>query len=211
MTIKFDYVSVTSHTDSLLEHFYFNNIFEVKIDKSLLPAESLLSEFQSWRNNLQNTTLAHPSERSDYTEGNNLEFNRYIQYINSLKSVVLKNFFSPENPKANAFKSRWWKSQDDIEKHLFSGTTILRDGPGYKMSPHLDNDIIFAVLIINLKDNETSTRFHAFNDPNKIIYEAPMKRGEGVLFLNTPGSLHSITHEGTRDRFTSYTVYALHI
>jgi hypothetical protein len=67
------------------------------------------------------------------------------------------------------------------------------------MQPHIDYDNIILENIINLTDNPTGTRFYSIGntDPH---YTASTKKGQGVMFLNTAGALHSIQNN-SRDRF----------
>ena len=101
------------------------------------------------------------------------------------------------------FRPRYYKSLGEYQHKTSWFNTVLRDQPGFAMIPHLDNNHVMVQMVVNLlQDNETATEFHYFNE-SKSCYRAPLKKNHGVVFLNTPGSVHSITNV-TQTRWILY-------
>ena len=90
-------------------------------------------------------------------------------------------------------RPRYTRSRSYYQERSTWFATILRDQPGYKMVPHLDNSHIMIQMIVNLlQDNTTSTDFYLF-DQLEPVYQAPTKQNHGVVFVNTPGAVHNIS------------------
>ena len=93
---------------------------------------------------------------------------------------------------STCFQPRYYKSLDQYQTKTSWFATVLRDQPGFAMTPHLDNNHVMVQMVVNLlQDNETATEFYQFND-SVPCYRAPLKKNHGVVFLNTPGSVHGI-------------------
>ena len=85
-------------------------------------------------------------------------------------------------------------SADEYQQRTQWLATIYKDQAGFAMTPHLDNSHVMAQMVVNLlQDNDTATEFHYFNELSPC-YRAPLKKNHGVIFLNTPGSVHSIAN-----------------
>ena len=92
------------------------------------------------------------------------------------------------------FRPRYYMSVDEYQKRTQWLATIYRDQAGFAMTPHLDNNHVMVQMVINLlQDNDTATEFHYFNE-SAPCYRAPLKKNHGVVFLNTPGAVHSIAN-----------------
>jgi hypothetical protein len=105
-----------------------------------------------------------------------------------------KNFVLDTVSQSATFQARYYKSLSEYQDTAVWFTTILRDQAKFAMAPHLDNSHVMVQIVVNLlQDNETSTEFYNFNESTPC-YRAPLKKNHGVMFLNTPGSMHSITN-----------------
>jgi hypothetical protein len=92
------------------------------------------------------------------------------------------------------FRPRYHSSLDQYRTRTGWFATVLRDQPGFKMAPHLDNSHVMVQMVVNLvQHNTTATEFYYFNE-TAPCYRAPLKKNHGVIFLNTPGSVHGITN-----------------
>ena len=90
------------------------------------------------------------------------------------------------------FLARFPLSRNHYESRAVWHSGILRDKPEFAMAPHIDNSHVMIQIIVNLiKDCETATEFYKF-DSSEPIYRAPVRCNHGVVFVNTPGALHSI-------------------
>jgi hypothetical protein len=91
-------------------------------------------------------------------------------------------------------KPRFFHPISYYQEHARWFSTILKDEPGFRMWPHIDNSHIMIQMIVNLlQDNDTSTVFFNIFDQQQPVYQAPRKQNHGIVFLNTPGSIHTIT------------------
>jgi hypothetical protein len=92
------------------------------------------------------------------------------------------------------FQPRYYKSIDEYQRRTSWFATVLKDQAGFAMRPHLDNNHIMLQMVVNLlQDNDTATELYYFNE-SAPCHRAPLKKNHGVIFLNTPGAVHSITN-----------------
>ena len=103
---------------------------------------------------------------------------------------------------SNRIRNNWLSNLDYYINESHFKSSIIKDLPGFKMTPHLDNYHVMAQLIINLQDNCTSTKFYSFNS-TEPFYVAPTKKYQGIMFLNKPGAVHDIDNI-TKDRYMLY-------
>lgn len=100
-------------------------------------------------------------------------------------------------------KPRFNRPRQHYQNHAGWFSMILKDLPGFEMSPHIDNSHVMCHMIVNLlQDNQTSTSFYCIDSPDPV-YSAPTKKNHGILFVNTPGALHSIGNV-TAERWILY-------
>jgi len=201
--------------DGQLGHHYFNLAFEVDFSrKDIIPTENHLKSNLQWSEDFTSKgdiLLPHPDTRYNYTPKSDKLTERWVNYIQFNKDLFIDQIFSKENKDFQKFKSRWCWPVETLKNKISLSTSILKDLPGHRMGPHLDNEYIFAVLIVNLCKNKSATTFHEINNNLGKIYEAPKEKGKGLLFLNTPGSLHSFENNSDSDRYISYTTFALNL
>ena len=100
------------------------------------------------------------------------------------------------------FKKCWYRDVEYYIKHSHTFGVIFHDEPGFEMGIHLDNHHIMLQLIVNLTDNDSGTEMY------DIVSSAPYHRltgekNKGIMFLNSPGALHSIGHIN-KDRYILY-------
>jgi hypothetical protein len=158
-----------------------------------------------WEIEIQSPVLDTPEFEAELH--NNDNFGVSEGHCNNLRSIyngsgVISKFLKESNQdflldlvsQSRCFKSRFYKSVDEYCNSTRWFATVLRDQPEFNMNPHLDNSHIMIQMIVNLKqDNETATEFYQFNKSTPV-YQAPLKKNHGVVFLNTPGSVHSIVN-----------------
>lgn len=77
---------------------------------------------------------------------------------------------------------------------------LMCDKPGLNMGEHIDNRHVVAVLIINLKDNDSGTYIE------ELDFKGPTEKGTGVFMLNNYNTSHSIhvPHNSEEDRYIGY-------
>lgn len=78
--------------------------------------------------------------------------------------------------------------------------SVVFDQNTYSMGRHVDNRLIVGNFIVNLRDNDNSTRFYNGVNASESYYSAPTKKGKGVFFLNTEETTHSIDIQSSRER-----------
>jgi len=126
-----------------------------------------------------------------------------IAIFNAIESVVTE---IEKNYPAENLELIWpidtWKRSSYVD--------IKNDHDGFWMGEHLDNRNVKWTCIMNLEDNEDSTRFHLdyFNEDavegrEKEFY-APTKKGSGVFYFNHHALLHSIGPTSGKDRYIAF-------
>lgn len=86
-------------------------------------------------------------------------------------------------------------------RHFFTiGVTAVFDQNTYYMGRHVDNRLVFGNFIVNLRDNDNSTKFYHGIKMTQPYYSAPTEKGKGVFFLNTEETVHSINIESDKER-----------
>lgn len=139
------------------------------------------------------------SRRDQYNVGNSAELDTLLKDFSYNFRSVLADLLTL---KKEILSDRWLrKSGEDLMKVAGIHTKIFRDPPKFSMTPHLDNTFMIANAILNLVDNEDSTTFHDYRNPKKVVFVGPKKKNKGIIFLNTPGSLHSISNTSNRPRY----------
>jgi len=89
---------------------------------------------------------------------------------------------------------------------LFNGQ-VVKDLPGHAMSTHLDNSLMFASCILNLKDNdECFTEYYSDPKGEKVIYRTRRysNKGTGVIHLNSPHLYHNGFNKGGNERLIAF-------
>lgn len=102
----------------------------------------------------------------------------------------------------NYFNKCWYRDVEYYVKHAHTFGVIFHDEPGFKMGIHLDNSHIMLQLIVNLTDNDSGTEMY------DIVGSTPYhtmtgEKNKGIMFLNSPGALHSIGNIN-KDRYILY-------
>jgi len=92
----------------------------------------------------------------------------------------------------------------DSGKHYLNAqwsTNVVKDIKSFHMTPHLDNNLVFATCIINMVDNEENTTEYFHDEYGKeLLYKSPGKKGTGVLHINSPYLYHSASNNSQQDR-----------
>jgi hypothetical protein len=142
--------------------------------------------------------------REQYKKGTSSELDFLINSVSTELNSVFPEIISKHE---QIVRFRWLRESANILKNANTHTKIFKDVPGFQMSPHLDNSFMIGNAIINLVDNVNSTAFHDYRDHERILFKAPKEKNTGVLFLNTPGCLHSIKNTSDRDRYMMNTSF----
>lgn len=198
----------------ILENQFFNLIFEIDFSKQkFLPAEQHIKTNLKWCDSFSSdgALLPHPTGRLNYEPKTDKSVENWKQYITFTKDHFIEKIFNEKNDDTEKLQNRWCRSIDELKENITVATDIIKDPPSFEMLPHMDNEFIFAVLIVNLCDNKSTTGFHEISQDLKTIYKAPTQKGEGLLFLNTPGSLHSFKNDSDEERYISYTTFVLNL
>jgi len=176
-----------------VHHQYSTPVWEVEIRSPLLDAPEFEAEL--YDNNNFVVSKGHRNNlRSIYTANGVVS-----EFLSGSQQELLLNLVS-QSP---SFQSRYYKPLDEYQSRTSWFATVLRDQAGFAMTPHLDNNHIMVQMIANLlQDNTTSTEFYQFNK-TEPCYRAPLKKNHGVVFLNTPGSVHGIANV-TKTRWILY-------
>jgi hypothetical protein len=173
----------------------------IEHDEDLLP--------ELLRNDIWTISTAWNNQqlRSTYNKTSEILNKFRTSFDQQIKQQILKRIWSspPGDARMGEQLRNSWRFPLDyyIKKSHFT-TIIIKDMPGFKMTPHLDNHHVMVQLIINLQDNCTSTKFYPFNSTNPF-YVAPTNKYQGIMFLNKPGAVHDIDNI-TKDRYMLYAV-----
>jgi hypothetical protein len=168
--------------------------------------------FSVWEIEVQSDLLDSPEFEAELRNNNNFIVSGV--HDNNLRSVynkagIVEDWLSQSQKSAlldiasesDCFKPLYYKSLDEYCNNTVWAASILKDHPGFKMAPHLDNKHVMVQAVVNLvQDYATATEFYYFNSTTPC-YRAPLKKNHGVLFLNTPGSVHGINNV-TEPRWT---------
>lgn len=132
------------------------------------------------------------------------EFNRYpLRNIYNCGSSVLDDLCNAIHRKRSelleyavninprVFRYNWMTDLEHYMQHSELAVMIYRDQPGFAMTPHKDNNSVMIQYVINLANNSSSTQFYN-KDLTDTVYSASTTEFEGVGFLNTTVSAHSI-------------------
>ena len=142
--------------------------------------------------------------REKYKKGTSSELDFLIYAVSTELTSLLPEIISQRE---EIVKVRWLRGSSDLLKNADTDTKIFKDVPGFRMAPHLDNSFMIVNSIINLVDNDNSTTFHDYRDHKRILFRAPKERNTGVIFLNTPGCLHSIENTSDKPRYMMNTSF----
>ena len=166
-------------------YLYRTPIWEIEIKSDLLDDPEFESGLQLDNNFTADNSWQSANLRSKFTGTG-----KVASFLADTQKDFLLNlvFQSP------AFRAKYYKSIDEYKRSASWFATVLKDSPGFAMTPHIDNGHIVCQMIVNLlQDNETATEFYQF-DKTTPCYKAPLKKNHGVLFVNTPGAVHSIAN-----------------
>lgn len=92
---------------------------------------------------------------------------------------------------------------DWYDHNIIEQTTFNKDSPGFNMGIHIDNRVVFGVIILNLEQNGCGTNF-----PEAGVTMSGDKN-KGIFFLNHVLNRHEIIHNGSQDRYTLATLLYL--
>jgi|TARA_R110000822_G_scaffold4631_1_gene19977 hypothetical protein len=77
--------------------------------------------------------------------------------------------------------------------------SILKNKPNFELIPHFDNDQMLGVIIINLVNSNTSTKFYNINDDE--IGQALVEYSKGAMYLNNWDFKHGYKNTSSVDRY----------
>lgn len=173
-----------------------------------------------WKNNSlsnQNYTV-YPSERKEYIDGSDKNFdNWFLEFKNNnnILELIIENIEQESNIvhfyREYPIEDKGIRPGEFIKKHCNILYRVMKDEAGYTMNKHFDNRAVFGNIFFNLTDNGNtateffntfSTGYNEVLDPNSnLMYKGPIKKGEGIWFMNNPHLLHSIDNRGELNRF----------
>lgn len=179
---------------------------------TLASASDIYEQYQTpiWEIEIQSDTLDSPEFEALLRCNDNFAVSEAHQ--NNLRSTCTNTELLSTSHKDTilslvsqhpVFKARYFRPVEYYQYTASWFSTIIRDRPGFEMKPHLDNNHVMVQLIVNLlQDNDTATEFYHFNE-TMPCYRAPLKKNHGVFFVNSPGSIHSISNV-TKERWIWY-------
>jgi len=100
------------------------------------------------------------------------------------------------------FKKCWYRDVEYYVTHSHTFGVIFHDEPGFEMGIHLDNHHIMLQLVINLTDNDSGTEMYDIVS-SEPYHKLTGEKNKGIMFLNSPGALHSIGNIN-KDRYILY-------
>ena len=182
----FEDLSLTQNpvVDHQYDHWgiYTTVIWQLSLNSKHLDSAILLPELS--RNDIW----------ADFRGGRNI-YNCGSSVLDDLCSAIhrkrseLLEYAVNINPRV--FRYNWMVDLDHYMQHSELSVMIHRDQPGFVMTPHKDNNSVMIQYVINLANNPSSTQFYN-KDLSDTVYCSSTTEFEGVGFLNTPVSAHSI-------------------
>ena len=86
-----------------------------------------------------------------------------------------------------------------ISEPYTTEVSILKNKPNFELIPHFDNDTMLGVIIINLVNSNTSTKFYSTNDEE--IGQSPVEYSKGAMYLNNWDFKHGYENTSLVDRY----------
>ena len=108
-------------------------------------------------------------------------------------------------------KEKYKLPSDYFKKYLGIGFSLIKDNTTFNLQPHVDNRFVFGNILINLNNNIDSTFFYKNYQDKEVVYKAPQNRGEGVFFINSEETFHSIDITQTDTRYMMFVQLLLNI
>lgn len=184
----FEDLSLTQNpvVDHQYDHWgiYTTVIWQLGLHSKDLNSSILLPELS--KNDIWSEFNGYPL-RTIYNRGSRV-LDDLCNAVYSKRSELLK-YAVNINPRV--FRYHWMAGIDHYMQHSELSVMIHRDQPGFEMTPHKDNNSVMVQYVINLANNPSSTMFYN-KDLSDTVYSASRTEFEGVGFLNTPVSAHSI-------------------
>lgn len=184
-------------------------IFEFEVD-NLPPDEIIMEEsnYFSIKENSRNTF--------DYDKMHLAELKPLVESFNPNFLYSIINTIYESNP--TTFGRVWPLNENKygvftnfLKEQVNITTSICMDTPGWELKKHFDNRFVFANFILNLVDNPVSTKFYDYRRNDKLIYEAPYKKGTGILFINYENTYHSYKNDSFKNRYALISCMNLNI
>jgi hypothetical protein len=137
---------------------------------------------------------------------------KWLETYNSMMHTVLVDLIANlDNSNYNTFKNSWgWISPENLVE-LGAHTNIFYDSGEFSMGKHLDNRKTVFAAILNLTNNESTTKFWDYRDPEKLLFNSSGVKGHGIIFMNSAGSLHNVEVTQQLPRITAQTQLSLRI
>jgi len=101
----------------------------------------------------------------------------------------------------------WFGRNEKFRWNKAESPRILIDSPSFNMMPHIDNRVVFCVLIINLEDNPAGTgtqMLSPFGKKEEVLYQGPTQKGTGILMFNSWNTWHKIENYSNSNRYIAY-------
>jgi len=187
-------------------HPAYGYIFEVDILQDLLD----IGWHEDYWSNTNTTTLTNSvlplKETRSVKSLNDLSdpvtghlFSSIFTYDNIVKMISSNDHTYKRFLRLYPFREKY--DLNSFCRHFFTvAATVVFDQNTYYMHRHVDNRLVFGNFIINLRDNDNSTKFYDGIRTVESYYSAPTEKGKGVFFLNTEETVHNIIVESDKER-----------
>ncbi len=184
-------------------------IFEFEVDN--MPSDEIImddSKYYYVKENSRNTF--------DYEKMHSTELKPLMEAFSDDFLYDIVNKIYNENPYT---MERIWPLNTDrygvftnfLKEQVNITTSIFMDTPGFELIKHFDNRLVFGNFILNLIDNPVSTKFYDYTRNDRLIYEAPYKKGTGVFFVNYENTYHSYKNDSFTNRYALISCMNLNI
>lgn len=187
-----------------LQPCYRHCIWEFSlVDTEIPDFVSNLEDFDSNNKEIYGTATARKFFQKD---------SAWLENYNRMMHTALVDLIANLNKdNYSTFKNIWgWISTENLSG-LTTFTDIVCDDYTLAMGKHLDNRKTVVAVILNLTNNESTTKFWDYRDPEKLLFNSSGVKGRGIIFMNSAGSLHNVEVSQQFPRITAQTQLSLHI
>lgn len=184
-------------------------IFEFEVDN--MPSDEIIMNESNYFYNNKGSRNTF-----DYDKMHSNELKPLIESFNPDFLYNIVNKIYENNP--YTFGRIWPLNQQKygiftnfLKERVNITTSIFMDTPEFELVKHFDNRLVFANFILNLVDNPVSTKFYDYRKNDRLIYEAPYKKGTGVFFVNYENTYHSYKNDSFKNRYALISCMNLNI
>jgi len=174
----------------------------VEFDYAVDDLQGLFNNYQEWQTESDIKGLEYKGlEKRLIKKSSQIRdpaFDKFRQTMEQSKFNLVDTFLKIDKEK------RWPNIPLPITRQLQIYSALITDVVGYKMDQHIDNRSVYAAGYLNIFDNESltvisSTKRSIFGRNKETEFNAPGRKGRGVIWLNTENSWHWV-NKVSRDR-----------